>query len=113
MPTYTYDDASLQYDTFITTFDGGVTSHIHGKEIQYHLNRIAGTLDANGRPTLDEEGAANVWAGTSEKPVQACLNVVAGLTGMNRKDLQGVANIIAGTVGLGVADALSRVPIKV
>lgn len=71
-----------------------------GLDVQYQLNRIAGT---NG---LAEAGAANVIAGTNGLELVGALNVAAGTSG---KDFQGACNALAGTNGLGPAEALRRV----
>lgn len=59
--------------------------------LQHALRRVSGT-------TLDVEGAANVWAGTSGKSLVAALNVKAGTSGL---DIDGVCNVLAGTPGAG------------
>lgn len=76
--------------------------------LQYHLNRKAGTL-VNGVPTLDAQGAANVWAGTTGLDLVGALNVQAGNTLPDYKELQGVLNQLAGTSGLGVDGAAAAI----
>jgi len=44
------------------------------RTLTYELNRLAGTLDGNGAPTLSAQGAANVWAGTDGLSLQGALN---------------------------------------
>lgn len=34
-----------------------------GRTLQYHMNRLAGTLNEFNVPTLDAQGAARIWAG--------------------------------------------------
>lgn len=68
--------------------------------LQYEMNRLAGTL-VNGVPSLDAQGAANVWAGTTGLSLVGALNVQAGNTLPNYRELQGVLNQLAGTSGLG------------
>lgn len=83
-----------------------------GKPIQWHLNRLACTL-ANSVPTLDAQGAANVWADTTSEDLAllGALNRRAGYTDRRQfKALQGAANAIAGTAGLGVPAALAQIP---
>ncbi|MGZ4560032.1 MAG: hypothetical protein ACXVGN_00130 [Mycobacteriaceae bacterium] len=77
--------------------------------LQHAMNRKAGTL-VNDIPTLDAQGAANVWAGTTGLALVGALNVAAGNTLPNYRELQGVLNQLAGTTGLGVDEAASRIP---
>ena len=77
--------------------------------LQFDMNRKAGTL-VDGTPTLDAQGAANVWAGTSGLALVGALNVVAGNTFPNYKELAGVLNQLAGTDGLGVDGAAALIP---
>ena len=74
-----------------------------GNTYQYHLNRLAGTLSPEDVPTLDAQGAANVWAGTENFAIVGALNYLyEQRNGVNYNyDLQGVLNALAGTVGLG------------
>ena len=62
------------------------------EELQHALQRVSGT-------TLDAQGAANVWAGTSGLDLVGALNAKAGTTGL---ELLGVCNVLAGTPGQGV-----------
>lgn len=68
------------------------------------LNRKAGTLDGDV-PTLEAQGAANIWAGTTGLDLVHALNLKAGNSLPNFKELQGVVNQLAGTNGLGVDGA--------
>lgn len=77
--------------------------------LQYDMNRKAGTL-VNGVPTLDAQGAANVWAGTTGLGIVGALNVEAGNTLPNYKELAGVLNQLAGTTGLEVDGAAAAIP---
>jgi len=61
------------------------------EELQHALRRVSGT-------TLDSQGAANVWAGTTGLDLVGALNRKAGTWGI---ELQGVCNILAGTPGAG------------
>lgn len=79
------------------------------RTLVYHLNRLAGTLTVDDRPTLEGQGAANVYAGTSGMALVGALNVAAGNTLPNYKELAGVLNQLAGTTGLGVDEAASRI----
>lgn len=76
--------------------------------MQYHLNRKAGTL-VGDVPTLDAQGAANVWAGTTGLALVGALNVQAGNALPNYRDLQGVLNQLAGTSGLGIDGAAAAI----
>ena len=75
----------------------------------HSLNRLAGTLDADGHATLDAAGAANAYAGTDGLGVVGALNVAAGNTLPAYKELQGVLNQLAGTTGLGVDAAAASI----
>lgn len=77
-----------------------------GRTLQYHLNRLAGTLNSADVPTLDAQGAANVWAGTSGLALQGALNSKAGTSGLA---VQGALNSLAGTSGLGENEAAARI----
>ena len=76
--------------------------------LTHALNRVAGTLDANGVPTLEAQGAANVWAGTTGLALVGALNVKAGNALPAYKELLGVVNQLAGTTGLGLDAAAER-----
>lgn len=77
-----------------------------GRTMQYHLNRLAGTLNEFDVPRYDAQGAANIWAGTSGLALQGALNVKAGTSGLA---VQGVLNLLAGTTGLGENEAAARI----
>lgn len=77
-----------------------------GRTMQYHLNRLAGTLNEFDVPRYDAQGAANIWAGTSGLALQGALNVKAGTSGLA---VQGVLNKLAGTTGLGENEAAARI----
>lgn len=77
-----------------------------GRTLQYHLNRLAGTLNSFDVPTLDAQGAANAWAGTSGLDIKGALNVKAGTSGL---EIQGALNSLAGTSGLGENEAAARI----
>lgn len=79
-----------------------------GRALTYELNRLAGTLD-NGVPTLEAQGAANAWAGTSGLALVGALNVKAGNALPGYRELQGVLNQLAGTSGLGPDRAASLI----
>ena len=65
------------------------------------LNRLAGTTG------LAAQGAANVYAGTTNLSLVDALNSKAGNT--SPIALQGVLNQLAGTDGLGIAEAASLI----
>lgn len=81
--------------------------------LQYHMNRKAGTL-VNDVPTLDAQGAANVWAGTTGLALVGALNVKALNTLPNYRELSGVLNQLAGKTDpstfVGVDEAASLIP---
>jgi hypothetical protein len=81
-------------------------AYIPGKTLQYHMNRLAGTLNSFDVPTLDAQGAANVYAGTTGLAIVGALNKKAGTSGL---ELQGVLNKLAGTTGLGENEASARI----
>jgi hypothetical protein len=73
------------------------------------MNRLAGTL--NGEvPTLDAQGAANEWAGTTGLDLVGALNAKALNALPDYLELQGVLNQLASTSGLGVDEAASQIP---
>lgn len=77
-----------------------------GRTMQYHLNRLAGTLDSSNVPRYASQGAANIWAGTSGLALQGALNRKAGTSGLA---VQGALNKLAGTSGLGENEAAARI----
>jgi len=81
-----------------------------GRGLVYHLNRKAGTLNAFDLPTLEGDGAANIWAGTTGLPMLHALNVKALNTLPNFLALAGVLNQLAGTAGFEVDEAAARIP---
>lgn len=76
--------------------------------LQYEMNRLAGTL-VHGVPTLDAQGAANVWAETTGLDLVHALNVKATNDLPDFKELAGVLNQLAGTTGLGVDGAATAI----
>jgi hypothetical protein len=80
-----------------------------GRGLKYHMNRKAGTL-VNDRPTLEAQGAANIWAGTTGLDLVGALNVKALNTRPNYLELAGVLNQLAGTTGFEVNEAAARIP---
>ena len=77
--------------------------------LQHAMNRKAGTL-VNDVPTLDAQGAANVWAGTTGLSLVGALNVKALNALPEYRDLAGVLNQLAGTTGLEVDGAAAMIP---
>lgn len=80
-----------------------------GHSLQYHMNRKANTL-VGGVPTRDAQGAANIWAGTTDLDIVHALNVKAGNTLPQYGELAGVLNQLAGTTGLEVDGAAASIP---
>lgn len=76
------------------------------RDLAYELGRLSSTLDALGNPTLAEQGAANVWAGTTGLALTRALNVVNGTTDLG---LRAVCNAIASTTDEDPAKALSTI----
>lgn len=74
-------------------------------DLQGELQRLSGT-------TLDAQGAANAWAGTTGLGILGALNSKAGLARGNWLGLDAVLNNLAGTSGLasgGAARSISGV----
>ena len=83
-----------------------------GGSYTYHLNRLAGTLNSFDVPTLDAQGAANVWAGTTGYAIVGALNYLYATRNSGKNpalDLQGILNALAGTTGLGPNAAAARI----
>lgn len=76
------------------------------RTLVFELNRLAGTLDSSNAPTLEEQGAANAWAGTVGLATVGALNALNGTTGLG---LRAVCNALAGTVDEDEAPALSHI----
>jgi hypothetical protein len=83
-----------------------------GSTLCSELNRLAngGTYPLR-TAYLDEQGAANKWAGTSGKAIIGALNykVSAARQPSAFKDLNGVCNELAGTTGKSAVDALRTI----
>ena len=78
------------------------------KPLAYNLNRLAGTLDDRGIPTLSAQGAAQKWSGTT-LALQGALNTKAGNPRTEWVGVQEVLNQLAGTFGLGMDAASSLI----
>jgi hypothetical protein len=82
---------------------------IAGSTLCAELNRLAngGTYPAR-TAFLDEQGAANAWAGTSGKGIIGALNYEADSSRQpnNFKSLNAICNELAGTTGKSAVDAL-------
>ncbi|HYH48309.1 MAG TPA: hypothetical protein VEG38_02060, partial [Acidimicrobiia bacterium] len=68
-------------------------------ELQAELQRLSGT-------TLDAQGAANAWAGTTGLDLVGAINAKAGTAGL---DLARALNQLAGTAGLEVGAAAAAI----
>ncbi len=79
-----------------------------GSSLTAELNRLAGVT--NGA-LLDEQGAANKWAGTTGLATVGALNIKAqpSRTRDKFKDIDGICNEIAGTTGLAAPAALRSI----
>lgn len=110
--TWTADVSNSAIITFVvgvTQSTGGVAV-TNTRTLQYHMNRLAGTL-VNGVPSRDAQGAANIWAGTTGLDIVHALNVKAGNTlAAGYKEIAGVLNQLAGTSGLEVDGAAASIP---
>ena len=82
-----------------------------GSPLAAELNRLAnGGTYPDRTVFLDEQGAANAWAGTTGLATVGALNVEAGkTTPAEYLDLQGICNELAGTTGLGAPAALRSI----
>lgn len=81
---------------------------VAGTTLCDELNRLAngGTYPAMTE-YLDEQGAANKWAGTTGLATVGALNVKQGITDKKLYlDLWGICNTLAGTTGKSAVDAL-------
>ena len=82
---------------------------IAGSTLCAELNRLAngGTYPAM-TAFLDEQGAANAWAGTSGLGIIGALNIKADANRQpnNYKDINGICNELAGTTNKSAVDAL-------
>jgi hypothetical protein len=80
-----------------------------GSSLTAELNRLAGITDV--AQYLDEQGAANVWAGTTGMPTVGALNIKAqaARTRDKFKDLDGICNELASTTGLAAPAALRSI----
>jgi len=83
-----------------------------GSTLCAELNRLANGGTYPSRDVfLDEQGAANKWAGTTGKGIIGALNykVSAARQPSAFKDLNGVCNELAGTTGKSASDALRTI----
>lgn len=82
-----------------------------GSSLTQELNRLAGIT--NVAQYLDEQGAANAYAGTTGMPTVGALNykVSSTRTRDKFKDIDGVCNELAGTTGLAAPAALRSINI--
>ncbi len=80
-----------------------------GSSLTQELNRLAGIT--NVAQYLDEQGAANRWAGTTGLATVGALNIKAeaGRTRDKFKDIDGICNELAGTTGLAAPAALRSI----
>lgn len=80
-----------------------------GSSLTAELNRLAGITDIT--QYLDEQGAANIYAGTTGKAIIGALNykVSSSRTPDAFKDLNGICNELAGTTGLAAPAALRSI----
>jgi hypothetical protein len=80
-----------------------------GSSLTAELNRLAGITDV--AQYLDEQGAANVYAGTTGLATVGALNIkVSGSRTRDKfKDINGVCNELAGTTGLAAPAALRSI----
>lgn len=82
-----------------------------GSSLTAELNRLAGITDVT--KYLDEQGAANAYAGTTGLATVGALNykVSALRTRDAFKDIDGVCNELASTTGLAAPAALRSISV--
>lgn len=82
-----------------------------GSTLADELNRLAGITDL--LEYQDEQGAANVWAGTTGLALLGALNekASAGRSPADYKGLNAICNEIAGTTGLAAVVALRSIDV--
>lgn len=107
--TFTGVDAGTPANWASASGDLTGSNRTDGHSLQWHMNRKAGTL-VNGAVTRDAQGAANVWAGTTDRDLVGALNVKAGNAQGSYRELAGVLNQLAGTTGLEVDGAAASIP---
>jgi len=80
-----------------------------GSSLTAELNRLAGITDIT--KFLDEQGAANAWAGTTGLSTVGALNIKAqaGRTRDKFKDIDGICNELASKTGLAAPAALRSI----
>ena len=80
-----------------------------GSSLTAELNRLAGITDIT--KFLDEQGAANAYAGTTGLATVGALNIKAeaNRTRDKFKDIDGICNELAGTTGLAAPAALRSI----
>ena len=80
-----------------------------GSSLTAELNRLAGITDIT--KFLDEQGAANAWAGTTGLATVGALNIKASSsrTRDKFKSINGICNELAGTAGLAAPAALRSI----
>lgn len=102
--------AVITFVVGVTEAGAGGVDRTDGNTLQYHMNRLAGTL-FQGVPQTDAQDAANIWAGTMNLDIVGALNVKAGNSGYgNYRELVGVLNQLAGTQNLDQDGAAASIP---
>jgi len=110
--TWTADVSNSAIVTFVvgvTQVPQGGVNLTDGNTLQYHMNRLAGTL-VQGVPLYDAQRAANIYAGTTNLDIVHALNTKAGNSLPAYKELVGVLNQLANTTGLGQDGAAASIP---
>lgn len=81
------------------------------RDLEYELNRLAGTL-ISGRPGVSAQRAANVWlGGGADYDLIGALNRKASITNpKNFIGLRAVCNLLASTTNLDPIAALAAIP---
>lgn len=86
-------------DLLVTYTASSVAPGSAGDPLQKSLQRVSGT-------TLDAQGAANAWAGTTGLSLLGALNAKAGTTGLG---MAAVLNALASTTALEVDGAAAAI----
>lgn len=103
------NSAIVTFVVGVTQVPQGGVNLTDGNTLQYHMNRLAGTLN-QGVPLYDAQRAANIYAGTTNLDIVDALNTKAGNTLPAYKELVGVLNQLANTTGLGQDGAAASIP---
>ncbi len=80
-------------------------AYFGSRDLQAELNRLANGGATYPATNQDAQGAANAWAGTTDRSLLAALNAKNGTTGIG---LDLVCNQLAGTTNFSAQGALQQ-----